>query len=230
MVSYFTTVGNYDYGFYWYFYLDGTIECEVKATGVLFTAAHPGGDHPYSTEVAPGLGAPVHQHLFSARLDMTRGRAGQRGRGGRRQRAADRAGQPVRQRDRAAGDPADPRVAGGPPYGRLPRPDLAGHQHRAGEPVRPADRYTLYPEPTPALLADPDSPLAARAGFAANHLWVTRYDPAQRYPAGDFVNQNPGGAGLPAFIAGDRDIDGAGHRGLAHVRPDARRRGPRTGR
>ena len=71
VVSYFTTVGNYDYGFYWYFYLDGTIECEIKLTGVLFTSAHPGGDHPYSTEVAPGLAAPVHQHLFSARLDMT---------------------------------------------------------------------------------------------------------------------------------------------------------------
>jgi len=69
--AYFTTVGNYDYGFYWYFYLDGTIECEVKMTGIVFTAAHPGGDHPYSTEVAPGLGAPVHQHLFNARLDMS---------------------------------------------------------------------------------------------------------------------------------------------------------------
>ena len=71
VVSFFTTVGNYDYGFYWYFYLDGTIECEIKMTGIVFTAGHPGGDHPYSTEVAPGLGAPVHQHLFSARLDMS---------------------------------------------------------------------------------------------------------------------------------------------------------------
>ena len=69
--------------------------------------------------------------------------------------------------------------------------------------------YTLYPESAPVLLADPASPLAKRAGFAANHLWVTRYDPAHRWPAGDFVNQNPGGAGLPAFIAGDQDIDGA---------------------
>ena len=71
VVSFFTTVGNYDYGFYWYFYLDGSMECEIKMTGALFTAAHPGGDYPYSTEVAPGLGGPVHQHLFSARLDMT---------------------------------------------------------------------------------------------------------------------------------------------------------------
>ena len=37
MISFFVTVGNYDYGFYWYLYLDGTIELEVKATGVLFT-------------------------------------------------------------------------------------------------------------------------------------------------------------------------------------------------
>jgi primary-amine oxidase len=59
------------------------------------------------------------------------------------------------------------------------------------------------------LLADPASPLASRAGFAANHLWVTRYDPAHRYSAGDFVNQHPGGAGLPAYAAGDQDIDGA---------------------
>jgi len=59
------------------------------------------------------------------------------------------------------------------------------------------------------LLADPAAPLTARAGFAINHLWVTRYDPDQRWPAGDFVNQHPGGAGLPAFVAGDRDIDGA---------------------
>ena len=62
---------DYDYGFYWYFYLDGSMECEIKMTGALFTAAHPGGDYPYSTEVAPGLGGPVHQHLFSARLDIT---------------------------------------------------------------------------------------------------------------------------------------------------------------
>ncbi|HTS98689.1 MAG TPA: histamine oxidase [Streptosporangiaceae bacterium] len=71
VVSSWATVGNYDYGFYWYFYLDGTIELEVKATGVLFTSAYPGDDHAHSTEVAPGLAAPFHQHLFSARLDVT---------------------------------------------------------------------------------------------------------------------------------------------------------------
>ncbi|MGB9034981.1 MAG: histamine oxidase, partial [Paeniglutamicibacter sp.] len=37
VISFFTTIGNYDYGFYWYLYLDGTIEFEAKATGIVFT-------------------------------------------------------------------------------------------------------------------------------------------------------------------------------------------------
>jgi primary-amine oxidase len=213
VVSYFSTVGNYDYGFYWYFYLDGTIEHEIKATGVLFTSAYPGPDadgaeHAYSTQVAPGLAGAVHQHLFSARLDMT----------------VDGLANAVEEVD-VTGLPIGPDN----PYGnaiaqqvtRLKTESQAGrrtdgargrvwrvvsteHQNRFGRPTS----YTLYPEPTPALLADPQSPLAARAGFATNHLWVTRYDPDQRFPAGDYVNQHPGGGGLPAFIAGDRDIDG----------------------
>ncbi len=208
VVSYFTTVGNYDYGFYWYFYLDGTIECEVKATGVVFTAAYPGGEHPYSTEVAPGLAAPVHQHLFSARLDTM----------------VDGLANAVEEVD-VSGRPIGPDN----PYGnaivqevtRLTRESQAGRRadgsrgrtwriistERSNRFGRPTS-YTLYPESAPVLLADPAAPVTARAGFATNHLWVTRYDPAQRYSAGDFVNQHPGGAGLPAFIAGDRDIDG----------------------
>jgi primary-amine oxidase len=208
VVSFFTTVGNYDYGFYWYFYLDGTIECEVKMTGVLFTSGYQGNGHPYAAEVAPGLGAAVHQHLFCARLDMT----------------VDGLANAVEEVD-VAGCPVGPQN----PHGnaivqevtRLRRESQAGRRaapergrtwrvvstervNRFGQPTG----YTLYPEAAPTLLADPSSALSARAGFATNHLWVTRYDPAHRYPAGDFVNQHPGGAGIPAFIAGDRGIDG----------------------
>jgi primary-amine oxidase len=209
VVSSWATVGNYDYGFYWYFYLDGTIEHEVKMSGALFTAAYPGGDDPHAEEVAPGLGGPVHQHLFCARLDMT----------------VDGVSNAVDEVD-LTGLPAGP----GNEYGnaiartvtRLRSEAQAARRcdgtrartwrvvstERTNRYGRPTG-YTLYPEGAPVLLADPSSPLAARAGFATNHLWVTRYDPAQRYPAGDFVNQNPGGAGLPAYVTADRDIDGA---------------------
>ena len=39
VISTIATVDNYDYGFYWYFYQDGSWEHEVKATGIVQTMA-----------------------------------------------------------------------------------------------------------------------------------------------------------------------------------------------
>jgi primary-amine oxidase len=208
VISFFVTVGNYDYGFYWYLYLDGTIQLEAKATGVVFTSSYVDGS-PWASELAPGLGAPYHQHLFSARLDMM-----------------------VDGVDNAVDEVDVERVPVGPanPYGnaftrkatRLTRESEAarvadgsvgrvwqvvnpGKRNRLGQPVG----YALYPQALPLLQADDSSSVARRAAFATRHLWVTHYSPDERYSAGDLVNQNPGGAGLPAYVAQDRPIDGA---------------------
>ena len=208
VVSFFTTVGNYDYGFYWYLYLDGTIEFEAKATGVVFTSAHAGDDYPYASQIAPGLGAPLHQHLFSARLDMTvdgtanrvdevevvrvpMGPDNQRGNAFTTS-TTTLATESAAQRDAS---PATNRVW------HIVNPERTNH---VGQPVG----YGLFPEGLPTLLSDPGSSIARRAAFATRHLWVTRYDPAERYAAGDFVNQHSGGSGLPEYAAADRDIDG----------------------
>jgi primary-amine oxidase len=207
VISFFLTIGNYDYGFYWYLYLDGTIELEAKATGIVFASAHRGPDG-YSSEMAPGLGAPFHQHMFSARLDMS----------------VDGDCNVVEEVDAVA-------VPIGPenPWGNAFRPERT-RLTRESEAQRTADNlkarvwhitnptkqnrlgqnvgYALHPEGQPVLLADPSSSVAKRAAFATKHLWVTKYDPAERYPAGDFVNQHPGDGGLPTFVAQDRDIDG----------------------
>jgi primary-amine oxidase len=208
VISCFATIGNYDYGFYWYLYLDGKIELEIKLTGVLFTSGYRGKDYPYATEVAPGLGGPAHQHLFSARLDMM----------------VDGLENAVEEID-VHGLPVGPenpwgnaisrtitRVTRESEGGRLAdatrgrtwRVINPGKRNRFDEPVA----WTLFPQQAPTLIADPESPLAQRAGFASRQLWVTRYDHAERYPAGDFVNQHPGGGGVPAYAAADRDLDG----------------------
>ncbi|HZO07391.1 MAG TPA: tyramine oxidase, partial [Solirubrobacterales bacterium] len=71
VISSFTTVGNYDYGFFWYLYQDGRIEFEAKLTGILSTGAYAPGEEPrYGTPIAPGLYGPNHQHWFNVRLDM----------------------------------------------------------------------------------------------------------------------------------------------------------------
>ncbi len=210
VISFFTTIGNYDYGFYWYLYTDGTIALESKATGVVFTSAYRGEEHPYATEIAPGLGAPFHQHLFSARLDMAVD-------------AADGSGNTVHEVDAVRVPISDTN-----PYGNAFTRSLTpitresesgritdatkgrtwhvvnpGKTNRLGQPVG----YALHPENAPVLLADDESSIHQRATFATKSLWVTEYDPAERYPAGDFVNQHPGAAGLPAFISGDAPLE-----------------------
>jgi primary-amine oxidase len=205
VVSFFVTVGNYDYGFYWYFYLDGRIELEVKSTGVLFTSSYVPGS-PWASEVAPGLGGPYHQHLFCARMDMM-----------------------IDGLDNAVDELNVVRVPAGPENsygnaftrtsarltdesdgrniesGRTWRISNPSSTNRLGQPVS----YELRPQNQPTLLADDNSSIARRAAFATRHLWITHYDPDERYPAGEFVNQHRGGAGLPAWSAANRPIDGA---------------------
>ncbi|WP_341997632.1 primary-amine oxidase [Microbacterium sp. LWH7-1.2] len=213
VISFFTTVGNYDYGFFWYLYLDGTIECEAKLTGILFTSAYPGvnedgSPYAFASEVAPGLGAPYHQHLFSARLDMT----------------VDGVANVVNEIDavRVPISPANPAgnaftksvtpIASEKQSGRL----ADGARNRVWQ-IASTDKttsmgqptsYVLFPTETPVLLAHDESSIASRAAFATKNLFVTKYDPAERYAAGDFVNQHPGGGGIPAFIAGDEPLIG----------------------
>ena len=208
VVSFFTTVGNYDYGFYWYLYLDGTIEFEAKATGIVFTSALPEGSSDFASEIAPGLGAPFHQHLFGARLDF----------------ALDGGGCRVEEEDvvRLPFSEANPRGSAFTRRRTLLPTELAAQRdadqsvartwvvsnpesiNRLGEPVA----YKLHPTGLPTLLADADSSVNRRATFASKALWVSQYAVDERYPTGDFPNQHAGHGGLPTWTQADRDIDG----------------------
>jgi primary-amine oxidase len=207
VVSSIATVGNYEYGFYWYFYMDGSMQLEVKLTGIMSTKALADGERsPFTPPIAPGLAAPVHQHLFCARLDMD----------------VDGATNEVYEVN------VDP-VPTGPdnPWGnafmptatRLERESDAQRNVDAarsrtwkivnpsstnaiGEPVA----YKLVPGATPTLLGQPDSSINARAAFATKNLWVTPYAPDEKRAAGDYPNQHVGGDGLPAWTAADRSL------------------------
>ncbi|MGZ4574273.1 MAG: primary-amine oxidase [Mycobacteriaceae bacterium] len=208
VISFFTTIGNYDYGFYWYLYLDGTIQLEAKATGCVFTSAYPGKGYEFATEVAPGLGAPFHQHLFSARLDMMVDGTCNAVEEVSAERVPISATNPLgnafaRSVTRLKSESQAQRLNDGT-VGRVWQVINPKVTNRLGENVG----YALHPENLPALLAHESSSIAKRAAFATKHLWVTQYDKAERYPAGDFVNQHPGNAGLPEYVAADRSLDG----------------------
>src|ERR1700733_15098122 len=71
VVSFHVTVANYEYLVYWRFYQDGSIECEVQATGIMVTSYFPDpANPPYGTLVDERTYAPFHQHFIVARLDL----------------------------------------------------------------------------------------------------------------------------------------------------------------
>lgn len=71
IVSHIFTAANYEYCVYWVFHQDGTIQLDIKLTGILNTyALAPGEDTKgWGSEVYPGVNAHNHQHLFCLRLD-----------------------------------------------------------------------------------------------------------------------------------------------------------------
>jgi primary-amine oxidase len=207
VVSFIATVSNYDYGFFWYFYLDGTIAAEVKLTGIIQTqAVRPGTRARYANPVTPELAGPHHQHMFCFRLDM----------------CLDGPANSVYEVD-AIPVPRGPDNPHGNAFTaqatllktesaaqRLAAPELArywkivnhGSRNACGEPVG----YKLIPQVGAPLLAQDTAAVTARAAFATRHLWVTPSCADERRPAGDFPNQHPGGAGLPAWTAADRPV------------------------
>ncbi len=71
VVSFHVTVGNYEYLIYWRFHQDGTIQAEVRATGIMVTTHFAEGRQPpYGTLVDERTYAPFHQHFLVARLDL----------------------------------------------------------------------------------------------------------------------------------------------------------------
>ncbi|HEY6890439.1 MAG TPA: primary-amine oxidase [Solirubrobacter sp.] len=209
VISSIATVGNYEYGYFWYLYTDGTIEYEVKLTGVISTGALAPGERPkHGTMVAPGLYGPHHQHFFCVRLDM----------------AVDGNANSVVQVDSEPlpWGPENPTgtawvtkrtvlssegMAKGkidPLKGRFWRIENPEKVSALGDPVA----YKLVPGENVAPMYAPDSRFAARAGFTQEHVWVTAYDPSERFAAGDYPNQHPGGDGLPRYAAADRPTEG----------------------
>jgi len=207
VVSTFMTLANYDYGLFWYLYQDGTIECEVKLTGIMSMGAHHEGDEPqHGVKCAPGLYAPHHQHFFNARLDM----------------AVDGHRNTLVEVD-SVPDPLGPENPYGNAWRAVPTPltreseaqrDIDSKRARywkicnenkvnhVGDPVS----YKLLPGENVHHMFHEDAPALKRAGFIAHHLWVTRYARREQYAAGDYPYQSRGGAGLPEYVKQDRPL------------------------
>ena len=205
VISSIVTVGNYEYGFYWYLYMDGVIEFEIKATGSInTTACNPGKPSKYGREVAPGVVGQIHQHFFCARLDMSiDGDKNSVIEVNTRQEDSDKNpyGNAFFENERVieteTGRKSNPQTQR---YWKFINPNKLNH-------VGSATAYKLEPKSCITPFLNPQSPSGKRSTFINNDLWLSAYDSEERYPAGTFVNHSDGSDGIASYVEQERSIE-----------------------
>ncbi|MER2109024.1 MAG: primary-amine oxidase [Solibacillus sp.] len=208
VISFFCTVGNYDYGFYWSFFQDGTINVEVKLTGCLNTGTFDEtGTSKYGTEIAPGLLAVHHQHFFNFRLDTM----------------LDGVKNSVVETETYAEPegPNNPHSNAFYPVSRIFQTELEAvrqmdfatqrtwkiinknSKNFVNQPVG----YKIMPGENCLPYAHDSASVIKRAGFLKNHLYVSQFDRDELYASGSYPNQHKGGDGLSKYVEKNRAID-----------------------
>lgn len=207
VLSSISTVGNYEYGFFWYFYQDGSMQFEVKLTGILHTEAiQPDMRYPYGNLIAPQLFAAHHQHFFNVRLDLM----------------IDGVNNSVYEVDTLQMEkgPDNPYSNGFYAASTLLEKDsdtgrdLDLRSARSWKFVNPSQKnhvgdavgYKLVAGENAFPFAHDDSPLMKRAGFLKHHLWVTPFDPDEMYASGKYPNQHAGEQHLEQWAQAGRNI------------------------
>lgn len=214
VISCIMTVVNYEYAVYFYFYLDGSIEYEVRLSGELSTNLLSEEETTGPLDgviVAPGVNAQLHQHNFCVRLDM----------------AVDGDCNSISEVDvRTVPMGKDN------PYGNRFRAvtTLLENEHDAQRVIAPGRTWKIFNSSSrnaingkpvsyklipysigpsmPCLLTAEGSSVSNGAVFATKNLWVTRFSDKELYPAGDYPTQTvKGGDGLPIWTAANRSVE-----------------------
>ncbi|CAF4565189.1 unnamed protein product [Rotaria sp. Silwood2] len=207
VVSSIITVGNYEYGLFWYFLQDGAIHFEAKLTGIIAPGAIESGQTPVSGGlVAEGLYGPHHQHFFNMRIDwmldginnslveincepLPRGPDNPEGNAWiAKERVLETVGEARRQHDATKGR-----------FWKIINPKVKNH---VNQPVG----YKLVPSgPACYPLCDLDSTQGGRSALARYHLWGTRYHPEEFFAGGQFPNQSKGDDGVAVYSEKHKD-------------------------
>jgi primary-amine oxidase len=235
VISAVSTVENYEYGFFWYFYQDGNIQFEMKLTGILSlavfaplkedetrgasevksegskesTATASAASGPiHGCMIKPLLYAPNHQHFFNMRLDV----------------GIDGSENTIYQVDVVADEEDEEKNPFHNAFHAVATPlktelqacaDLNLETGRTWKFANPNIKSRFgVPRAYKFIPGDNAKPFASkkawwrkRAGFVDHHVWVTPFSESEYFAAGDFPNQSCGGDGLIAWTKADRPIE-----------------------
>jgi primary-amine oxidase len=219
------TVGNYDYVFDWRFEQDASITVGVGATGILevksvkdqradgplteaMAAKDPEGHEvQFGQLIAPGISAVDHDHFFSFRLDLDVD-------GLNNSLMVDKL-VPYKLPDTALGrhwiwamKPEMVKTEGDAKFDvSVEHPAMwrfvnEGVKNSLGQ----ATSFAIMPGETGISLLPASEWPQRRAGFSQHNLWVTPYDPTERYASGVYVVGSKGEDSLPQWVKQDRNI------------------------
>lgn len=197
------TVANYEYIVNFKFVTDGSIDIEVRATGILSTMPiDEGVVVPWGTNVGPNVMAAYHQHILSFRIDP----------------AVDGHNNTV------VYDDVEklPRHPVKNPYGvgfvtKRSYVEKAGHvdqspftnrtckiinENKINSISKGPVGYKINMPARQMILADEDSFNVKRAKFATEQVWVTKYRDNELFAAGEFTNQSKEDTGLGVWANG----------------------------
>ncbi|MET0741164.1 MAG: tyramine oxidase, partial [Candidatus Nanopelagicales bacterium] len=208
VVSCHATVANYEYLIYWRFYQDGSIECEVRATGIMVTTPFAEGADPppWGTVIDHRTYAPFHQHFLVTRLDLD----------------VDGTDNTVVEVDSEAAPigPDNPDGLGlrtrSTPVTRESEAarDYRWDTQRVWKVVNPG-RLNAFGDPVayklvstaafPAMM-DPSTAQFIRAPVMGYPVWVTRHHDDERWPCGAYPVQSETDDGMTRWVADDEEL------------------------
>ncbi|RTE81817.1 hypothetical protein BHE90_003710 [Fusarium euwallaceae] len=198
IVQHIFTAANYEYAVQWVFHQDGTIQPDIKLTGILNTyVLNPGEDTlGYGTQVHKGVNAHNHQHIFCLRINP----------------CVDGPKNTVHMVDAVPSEaPVGSRdnLYGNAFYAKRTRFTTTGeaatdyngdtsrtwdivNENRLNEHSGKPVSYKLVSRDVPRLMPKEGSLVWKRAAFARHAVHVTKYADDQLWPAGNHVAQSSG--------------------------------------
>ena len=208
VISSIATIGNYDYGLFWYLYLDGNIQCEVKLTGIVGISAYDENRHRADQDfrITDELVSPIHQHLFCVRLDWDL-------EGGNNQLFESNVETLPISDENPDGMQLKAVTNHLKREGEAKR-DISPSSSRVWKIINPKKKnsfglpvgYKYLPGNTPTLLAHPDSPPGKRASFSKYNLWATPFHEDELAAGGPHSVMHSGQGGLDDITSSNRDI------------------------
>ncbi len=220
VIRWISTVGNYDYIFDWILSPNGTIKINVGATGIeavkgvkSSTMHDPTAkeDTKYGTLIDHNIVGTTHQHIYNFRLDLdvdgemntlteVNPKVEENKDGGPRKSVMVTEQKVVKTEQEAIQnfDPSTIRLLSN-----------TNKENKVGNPVS----YQIIPYAggthpiAKGALFSKDEWLYNRVNFMDKQLWVTKYDPDERFPEGEYPNRTNTDTGLKQYTTNNDSIE-----------------------